>query len=214
MGFPRHDYWSRLPFPTPGIEPSSPLSPALQAGTFTAKPPGMPCNSLVSSLSLSGDYFSQCYLSDIKYPTFPHYLSDDNLLRLLEINRFKELTNLPISHFCQPSCLQPSLSLSFYRILKSVLPLTPWIPAPADLKGFATAKIPTFYSISFLHCQFLPSFIGIKVRCDTFHLKQTLPSIIWLTPAPLLVAQLVKNPPAVHETPVQFLGREDPLENG
>ena len=29
-----------------------------------------------------------------------------------------------------------------------------------------------------------------------------------------LVAQLVKNPPAVQETPVQFLGREDPLEEG
>ena len=29
-----------------------------------------------------------------------------------------------------------------------------------------------------------------------------------------LVAQLVKNPPAMWETPVQFLGREDPLEKG
>ena len=29
-----------------------------------------------------------------------------------------------------------------------------------------------------------------------------------------LVAQLVKNPPAVQETWVQFLGREDPLEKG
>ena len=29
-----------------------------------------------------------------------------------------------------------------------------------------------------------------------------------------LVAQLVKNPPAMQETPVQFLGRKDPLENG
>ena len=29
-----------------------------------------------------------------------------------------------------------------------------------------------------------------------------------------LVAQLVKNPPAVKETPVQFLGRENPLEKG
>ena len=29
-----------------------------------------------------------------------------------------------------------------------------------------------------------------------------------------LVAQLVKNPPAMRETPVQFLGREDPLEKG
>ena len=29
-----------------------------------------------------------------------------------------------------------------------------------------------------------------------------------------LIAQMVKNPPAVQETPVQFLCREDPLEKG
>ena len=29
-----------------------------------------------------------------------------------------------------------------------------------------------------------------------------------------LVAQLVKNPPAMQETPVCFLGRENPLEKG
>ena len=29
-----------------------------------------------------------------------------------------------------------------------------------------------------------------------------------------LVAQLLKTPPAVQETPVQFLGQEDPLEKG
>ena len=29
-----------------------------------------------------------------------------------------------------------------------------------------------------------------------------------------LVAQLVKNPPAMKETPVRFLGQEDPLEKG
>ena len=29
-----------------------------------------------------------------------------------------------------------------------------------------------------------------------------------------LVAQLVKNLPAMHEIPVQFLGPEDPLEKG
>ena len=28
------------------------------------------------------------------------------------------------------------------------------------------------------------------------------------------VAHLVKNPPAMQETPVQFLGQEDPLEEG
>ena len=29
-----------------------------------------------------------------------------------------------------------------------------------------------------------------------------------------LIAQLVKNPPGVQETPVRFLGWEDPLEKG
>ena len=29
-----------------------------------------------------------------------------------------------------------------------------------------------------------------------------------------LIAQLIKNPPAMQETPVQFLGWEDPLEKG
>ena len=29
-----------------------------------------------------------------------------------------------------------------------------------------------------------------------------------------LIAQLVKNLPGMQETPVQFLGREDPLEKG
>ena len=29
-----------------------------------------------------------------------------------------------------------------------------------------------------------------------------------------LVAQLVKNPPAMQETPLRLLGREDPLEEG
>ena len=30
----------------------------------------------------------------------------------------------------------------------------------------------------------------------------------------LKVAQLVKNPPAMQETPLRFLGRDDPLEKG
>ena len=30
----------------------------------------------------------------------------------------------------------------------------------------------------------------------------------------LLIAQLIKNPLAMQETPIQFLGRKDPLEKG
>ena len=29
-----------------------------------------------------------------------------------------------------------------------------------------------------------------------------------------LTAQLVKNPPAMHETPVQYLGQKDPVGKG
>ena len=48
VGFPRQEYWSGLPFPSPGalpdpgIEPRSPASPALAGGFFTTAPPGEP----------------------------------------------------------------------------------------------------------------------------------------------------------------------------
>ena len=42
MGFPRQEYWSRLPFSSPGDRPDpriKPASPALAGGFFTAEPP-------------------------------------------------------------------------------------------------------------------------------------------------------------------------------
>ena len=45
MGFSRHEYWSGLPFPSPGdlLDPGiEPRSPALQADTLTSEPPGKP----------------------------------------------------------------------------------------------------------------------------------------------------------------------------
>ena len=51
MGFSRQEYWSKLPFPSPGdlfhpgIEPSPPVSlasPALADGFFILAPPGKP----------------------------------------------------------------------------------------------------------------------------------------------------------------------------
>ena len=38
--------------------------------------------------------------------------------------------------------------------------------------------------------------------------------LVKLTYRASLIASLVKNPPAMWETPVRFLGREDPLEKG
>ena len=43
MGFSRQEYWSGLPFPSPGDLPNQgiePGSPALEAGTLTSEPPG------------------------------------------------------------------------------------------------------------------------------------------------------------------------------
>ena len=43
MGFPRQEYWSGLPFPPPGdlpdpgIEPESPVSPAMQVDSLPAE---------------------------------------------------------------------------------------------------------------------------------------------------------------------------------
>ena len=45
MGFSRQEYWSGLPFPSPGDLPDpgiEPGSPMLQADTLTSEPPGKP----------------------------------------------------------------------------------------------------------------------------------------------------------------------------
>ena len=50
MGFPRQEYWSGLPFPSPGYLLGSemePVSPALAGRFFTTETLGKPCNYLV-----------------------------------------------------------------------------------------------------------------------------------------------------------------------
>ena len=45
MGFPRQEYWSGLPFPSPGDLPDpgiEPTSPAVAGKFFTTEPPGKP----------------------------------------------------------------------------------------------------------------------------------------------------------------------------
>jgi len=45
MEFPRQEYWSGLPFPSPGdlFDPGiEPTSPALAGGFFSTDPPGNP----------------------------------------------------------------------------------------------------------------------------------------------------------------------------
>ena len=49
MGFFRQEYWSGLPFPSPGDLPvagTEPRSPTLEADDLTSEPPGKPKNQL------------------------------------------------------------------------------------------------------------------------------------------------------------------------
>ena len=55
MGFSRQEYWSGLPFPSPGDLPDpgiEPRSPTLQADALTSAPPGKPLNIRIQSLEL------------------------------------------------------------------------------------------------------------------------------------------------------------------
>ena len=53
MGFPRQEYWSVWPFPPLGdlpdlgIEPTSPMCPALQADSLLLEPPVSPDNGIL-----------------------------------------------------------------------------------------------------------------------------------------------------------------------
>ena len=60
MGFYRQQYWSGLPFPSPGNLPDpgiEPRSPALQVDSLPAEPQGKPKNTGVGSLSLLQQIF-------------------------------------------------------------------------------------------------------------------------------------------------------------
>ena len=63
MGFSRQEYWSGLPFPTPGDLPDpgiEPPTPALAGRFFTAKPPGKQAELQLTSF-LKTDYFFCCF---------------------------------------------------------------------------------------------------------------------------------------------------------
>ena len=57
-------------------------------------------------------------------------------------------------------------------------------------------------------------FPGVQAGFRKGRTKDQIANICWTIEKASLVAQLVKNPPALQETPVQFLGQEDLLEKG
>ena len=59
MGFPRQEYWSVLPFPSPGDLPEpgiEPMSPALAGRFFATEPPGKPQEIFIQCLLCASHY--------------------------------------------------------------------------------------------------------------------------------------------------------------
>ena len=57
-------------------------------------------------------------------------------------------------------------------------------------------------------------YLGQRIQTSNYKMNKLRKSNIQQYTRASLVAQLVKNPPVMQETPVGFLGREDPLEKG
>ena len=67
MGFSRQEYWSGLPFPSPGDLPdpgTEPRSPALQAGALPSELLGEPVVSIVMELDLSASLLALIIIWD------------------------------------------------------------------------------------------------------------------------------------------------------
>ena len=77
VGFSRQEYWSGLPFPSPGVLPNpgiEPRSPALQADALTSEPPGILLKIVSYYKYLFTHIFIWAFRGQCKFPHFPHFL--------------------------------------------------------------------------------------------------------------------------------------------
>ena len=85
MGFSRQEYWSGLPFPSPGDLPNpgiEPGSPALQADALSSEPPGSPII-LYSYNQMRPNTLGELKDSKIRYHNIKYVLCrGDNIIRI------------------------------------------------------------------------------------------------------------------------------------
>ena len=109
MGFSRQEYWSGLPFPSPGDLPDpgiEPRSPAFQADALTSEPPGKPNWSIVDlQYCVSFRCMAVLFLSlsslgssdTISFPTLFHSLSSPPLMS--NVDSLSSYTSLDLEVF-------------------------------------------------------------------------------------------------------------------
>ena len=115
IGFSRQQYWSGLPFPSPGDLPnigSEPRSPSLQADSLPSEPPGIQTHYDLNKRSLFSSVQSLSHVQLFATPwTAAHQasLSITNSWSLLKLMSNESV--MPSSHFilCRPLFLPPSI---------------------------------------------------------------------------------------------------------
>ena len=111
MGCPWHEYWSGLPFPSPGDLPDpgiEPMSPVLAGGFFTTGPPETLCS--VNNFTLSIQLLSRVWLFATPWTAERlASLSITNFQSLLKFMSFESV--MPSNHLilCRPLLLPPSI---------------------------------------------------------------------------------------------------------
>ena len=96
MGFSRQEYWSGLPFPSPGDLPNpgiEPRSPALEADALTSEPPGKPINVILNGKKPKAFLLN----SGVRHSCLLSLLLFNIILEVLDIaiRQEKEMQNLP-----------------------------------------------------------------------------------------------------------------------
>ena len=124
MGFPRQEYWSGLPFPSPGDLPDpgiEPASAALAGGFFTTEPPGKPFypSSHLIVNAYHTDVFSPSY--HFSPPPTPFLYARVALLLSLGIKKLKSLNKcIECLIHSLPKSLFPAVANGSYRKLPTV----------------------------------------------------------------------------------------------
>ena len=96
MGFSRQEFWSGLPFPSPGDLPNrgiEPRSPTLEADALTSEPPGKPINVILNGKKLKAFLLN----SGIRHSCLLSLFLFNIVLEVLAIaiRQEKEMQNLP-----------------------------------------------------------------------------------------------------------------------
>ena len=205
MGFSRQEYWSGLPFPppgglpSPGIEPTSPVAPALQLEFLPAEPLGKP--------------IFQGYCLHIplwKRSISPIYPQETNYLGKSFLNANKNATEISATH------ARPRINKDTYRILAEKMvffhhkPLIRGGRRAHSLWSYLLRKCYVKYifwiSSSYLQCAVRwksSSIFGHHLRVENIWVLQEIEWIHWRKKLPYF--SYIVQPGQVYSNEIKFL---------